>query len=288
MQQDALTVLSFDRITLNSFSPFGFWTGILTKQGGFVKNWKVRYFSLTWNHLSYYEENKLFIASIPLNSCIRVEPIKEEPWIFHLVTRDRTFVFQAETRQERQQWIDALSALIAIHKVIPADDKSHNLKHSSEIRKIAFHVFRIINGLRVLNDTHKNLRECTEQMSIALFGLLKSYAAQVTDKTDTDKRNRSEEIYARCLTMKQAVLLLKQEIPSEYRIDAEEAGFDIGSEQRRINCHLRTLTGEASTEVTLVSQQYHQFEVIEDDIKPFVLSTLKYALCDNLIEEKVQ
>jgi len=278
MQPDPVPTLSFDRITLNSYSPFGFWTGLLTKQGGFVKNWKVRYFSLTWNHLSYYEENKLFIASIPLTSCIRVEPVTEEkPWMFNLVTRERTFVFESETKTERQHWIEALGSFIAIHKLMcSTEDKS--IKNLDEIRKIAFHIFRIINGLRVLIDTHKNLRECSERVSLSLFALLCTFVALIADKSELDKRNRAAEMVARCMTMKQSVLLLKQEIPSEYRIDAEEAGFDIGAEQRRINCHLRTLTENSEPDYY---PQFYQFEVIEDDIKPFILETFKSALCDD-------
>jgi len=273
-QPDTASTTPFERITLNSYSRFGFWTGTMTKQGGFVKSWKVRYFSLTWNHLSYYEENKLFIASIPLIFCNRVETVPtgtDGPWIFNLVTRERTFVFEAATKQDRQQWIEALGAFISIHKVIMEEKNPKNL---DEIRKIAFHVFRIINGLKVLNDTHKNLKECTERVSNALIGLLNSYVSQLYDKTDPEKKNK--EMLQRCQTMKQAVLLLKQEIPSEYRIDAEEPLFDIGTEQRRINFHLRKLTEESEPDFY---PQFYQFDVVEDDIIPFILETFKYALC---------
>jgi len=245
-----------------------------------VKNWKLRYFSLTWSHLSYYEVNKLFIASIPLASCIKVDPVvtsPDGPWIFNLVTRDRTFVFEASTKQDRQQWIEALGSFISIHKVNVTDNPPKNL---NEIRKIAFHVFRIIHGLRVLTDTHKNLKECNERVSIALFELLNSFVAQLNNMNNTE---RNRELFLRCQNMKQAVLLLKQEIPSEYRIDAEEAGFDIGTEQRRINHHLRTITEEFEPDFY---PQFYQFDPIEDDIKPFILETFKYVLCNGPHEDR--
>jgi len=255
---------------LNAVSRYGFRTGLLTKKGAIVKNWKDRYFTLTWNCLSYYEpESHLFIQNISLLNCIKVVPVSEEkPYSFQLITKDRTYIFLSQTKNDRQQWVEALEAMIAIH-----DPKVMNLNSIDWVKKIAFHVFRILNGIRILTDTIKSLREMAERMCVTLFDLLRSYAAQLGDRTDLERNNRSNEILARCMTLKQVVLALKKEIPPEHRIQSEEINFDIAAEQRRINVHLRSLCGDNSHNV-----YPFVFENVEDDIRPLVIDTIKFVV----------
>jgi len=103
--------------------------------------------------------------------------------------------------------------------------------------------------------------------------------AQLNGNNNSEKR----DLFLRGQSMKQAILLLKQEIPSEYRIDAEEAGFDFGLDQRRINFHLRAMTEESEPDFY---PQFYQFEPIEEDIKPFIVETFKYVLCAPPHEER--
>jgi len=269
MTQDVATNIPYEKLTLSSLSKIGFRTGALIKQGAFVKSWKTRYFSLTWSSLSYYEpqEPKIFISNIALNQCTKVVPVSEEkPYSFNLVCQDRVFIFLADTKRDRQLWVEALEAMIAIN-----NPKLPVGTNTDVVKKIAFHVFRILHGTSLLCNTNKVLRDDCEKMCISLFALLRTFATSLIC-SEKDQENNFQELVSCCGNLKQAVLKVKQEIPPEHRILSEEVSFDMGTEDRRIRVHLKTLCRLNNHPGAFM------LEDIEDDIKPFVLSVIKQAL----------
>jgi len=138
------------------------------------------------------------------------------------------------------------------------------------VKKIAFHIFRILHGTSLLSNANKILRNHCEKMSNILFALLKTYA----DYCTTDHvEEKFEELVACCTNLKQVVLVVKDEIPAEHRIHSEEVNFDMGFEERRILAHLKTLSrGNEQSPVCFV------LEDIEDDIKPYIISVIKEVL----------
>jgi len=163
------------------------------------------------------------------------------------------------------------------------------------VKKIAFHVFRILHGTSLINNTNKIFRDLSELMCTALFALLRSYAANFSEPTESPagQQKRINELVECCGSMKEAVLQVKQKIPSEHRILAEEAHFDMGAEDRRIRVHLKTLCKVLGTElgqsgISSVGslgqlggmQTPFVLEDIEEEVKPFILKVMKEALTE--------
>eukprot|EP01125_Pyxidicula_operculata_P019188 TRINITY_DN6941_c0_g1_i2.p1 TRINITY_DN6941_c0_g1~~TRINITY_DN6941_c0_g1_i2.p1 ORF type:complete len:130 (+),score=10.45 TRINITY_DN6941_c0_g1_i2:39-392(+) len=109
---DVSTAIPLDRLGLGNISRVGYRTGLLIKLGAFVKSWKSRYFSLTWNCLSYFDpDDFLFISNIPFCDCKKVtiaDSDGSDNYAFTLVTTTRTFVFVSNNKQDRQMWVEAL------------------------------------------------------------------------------------------------------------------------------------------------------------------------------------
>lgn len=95
-------------------------TGYCIKQGAVRKNWKLRYFVLDTFALSYY-------ANIQDRSPIRAIHVKDivearisvgihlhKQNVFEVVTPLRVFYVQAESTAERQSWIAAVNATVAM------------------------------------------------------------------------------------------------------------------------------------------------------------------------------
>eukprot|EP01124_Arcella_intermedia_P022210 TRINITY_DN3267_c0_g2_i1.p1 TRINITY_DN3267_c0_g2~~TRINITY_DN3267_c0_g2_i1.p1 ORF type:complete len:268 (+),score=62.70 TRINITY_DN3267_c0_g2_i1:67-870(+) len=255
-----------DRLTLNSTLSLGFYTGLLKKQGGIVKSWKERYFSLSWAGLSYYELNLKFIHNIPMEQCTRVENSTSDELGLNLVTRDRTFYFVAPTKQDKTNWMNALGAVIAVQ-----DSNVVNYPYYVSVKKVAYHVLRIKKGARLLLETNPVLRDLANNMSFAMFGVFRAYAGALGGHSDLEKKMKSKELEEKYETLKQNVLILKKNIPPEHRM-WDEQGFDIAAEQREINIALANLCRKE-----VVSGQELNFENLED-IKPFILDTLSFAL----------
>jgi len=127
--------------------------------------------------------------------------------------------------------------------------------------------------IHMLNDTHQSLREISERMCFAMFDLLRSFSAQANDKSELQQRIRTGEILTRSSILKEVIFLLKKEIPAEHRMQSDEHSFDMSGEQRRINACLRTLCGDQSHNI-----YSFPFENLEEDIRPFVMDTIKFAL----------
>eukprot|EP01124_Arcella_intermedia_P022209 TRINITY_DN3267_c0_g1_i1.p2 TRINITY_DN3267_c0_g1~~TRINITY_DN3267_c0_g1_i1.p2 ORF type:complete len:295 (+),score=59.51 TRINITY_DN3267_c0_g1_i1:1134-2018(+) len=293
MQPDPNNI-PYDKLTLVALSRIGFCNGILIKQGAIVKSWKERYFSLTWNFLSYYEpqEPKIRIANIPLSSCIKATPGQEDvpPYSFNLHCKDRTYIFLTQTKQDRERWLEALDAMIAVNnsRAFPPSSltgsspglprlSSFGSVMSDVVKKIAFHVLRILHGTALLNNTNINLREKSSTMTSALFALLKNFCAFTLEKEPSPKEKIYQMLMKNCSEVKERVLRIKQEIPSEHRILSEELLFDIGLEERRIAHHLKTLR-KVNEEEEEDPRSPFVLEDVEEDVKPFVLNMIKDVL----------
>lgn len=87
-------------------------SGYLTKQGGLVKNWKTRWFSLLQNELKYYKHNtdKEPIRNLDLNdcSCCEHDASQDKENCFRLVFTWRTFYMYAATEQDAREWVELL------------------------------------------------------------------------------------------------------------------------------------------------------------------------------------
>lgn len=85
-------------------------TGWLNKQGGRIKSWKKRYFVLTGPLARYYSKpgdvQKGFIDLSEATSIEADNECKRQPAI-KIVTPKRTFLIQANSETERQEWIEA-------------------------------------------------------------------------------------------------------------------------------------------------------------------------------------
>lgn len=110
-QEPSATPTSTGQLSINTATPLGYYVGNLTKQGAFVKSWKVRscstisvtfqtrHFSLTWNYLSYYDpSSKALLGSVPLAQCQKVVEGQEKPWSFQLVSPERTYSFVSQAK----------------------------------------------------------------------------------------------------------------------------------------------------------------------------------------------
>eukprot|EP01126_Amoeba_proteus_P042483 TRINITY_DN4619_c0_g2_i2.p1 TRINITY_DN4619_c0_g2~~TRINITY_DN4619_c0_g2_i2.p1 ORF type:complete len:204 (-),score=26.18 TRINITY_DN4619_c0_g2_i2:1174-1698(-) len=150
MEQQNLQTITNEQLAQHSLVPLGLHVGILTKLGAFFKSWKVRYFSLTWNHLSYYDPvSKDLLASIPLHLCERVVEGTEKGWPFHLVTNDRTYIFLSQSKRQREEWIRNLGIMIAIHQPDVKVKEGYDV-----LQKVSAHILNIRYGTGKLQTWH--------------------------------------------------------------------------------------------------------------------------------------
>lgn len=86
--------------------------GFLTKQGGFVKNWKTRWFVLQKMNLKYYRlrSDSQPIRDIDLRDCTdcAMDMTLRQDNCFRLVFPWRTFYFCATTDIEAKEWIEII------------------------------------------------------------------------------------------------------------------------------------------------------------------------------------
>jgi len=88
-------------------------SGILIKRGGLRKNWLRRFFILNDGVLNYY---KFYPAkSSGKIDMIHVTAIKERndilsrSFMFQVITSSRSYLFQAESKKDQEEWIEALT-----------------------------------------------------------------------------------------------------------------------------------------------------------------------------------
>jgi len=98
-------------------------SGWLTKEGGSWKSWKRRFFLLEDGKLSYFkrESDKVPKGSINLESSghIRGVEYRGKKYIFQIQTPSRTYFMQADSAQERDNWVEALNgALVEMHPAV--------------------------------------------------------------------------------------------------------------------------------------------------------------------------
>ncbi|XP_043917141.1 dual adapter for phosphotyrosine and 3-phosphotyrosine and 3-phosphoinositide [Protopterus annectens] len=86
--------------------------GYLTKQGGRVKTWKTRWFTLHRNELKYYKDKSATepIRTLYLTECtgVQFDYSQERVNCFCLVFPERTFYLCAKTGAEADEWIKIL------------------------------------------------------------------------------------------------------------------------------------------------------------------------------------
>lgn len=90
--------------------------GYLTKQGRVRKSWRVRWFVLRNNLLSYYKtkQHKKPIATLDLTKAVRVEfdNSKHKEFCFRITFPGRTYYFLGNSIEDCQQWVELLHSRI--------------------------------------------------------------------------------------------------------------------------------------------------------------------------------
>eukprot|EP01027_Heterolobosea_sp_BB2_P013998 GEZU01020139.1.p1 GENE.GEZU01020139.1~~GEZU01020139.1.p1 ORF type:complete len:701 (-),score=127.54 GEZU01020139.1:368-2470(-) len=97
-------------------------TGWLRKRGGSIQTWHTRYFVLVGSNLYYFKNDKakepLGVIHVTPDTVERAKDTKK-PHCLQIKTKERTFLAQAETEQEVEQWIyilkDSLRAGVSEH-----------------------------------------------------------------------------------------------------------------------------------------------------------------------------
>lgn len=86
--------------------------GYLTKQGRIVKSWRVRWFILRNQYLSYYrtKQHKKPLGTLNLTRAISVDldNSKQKDFCFRVIMPSRTWYFLANSVEDCQQWIELL------------------------------------------------------------------------------------------------------------------------------------------------------------------------------------
>lgn len=93
--------------------------GWLSKQGGFIKTWKKRWFTLTDGMLNYTDKpGKKIQGSIDLKKASTVEATTEcrkQPAFKIVIPSVRTYILHASNKTECQEWIDACENVRKAH-----------------------------------------------------------------------------------------------------------------------------------------------------------------------------
>ena len=96
--------------------------GYLTKQGFIRKSWRVRWFVLRNNSLSYYKtkQHKSPISTLDLKKATSVEldNSKWKEFCFRLVFPRRTYFFLGNSIEDCQQWIELLHLKISANESV--------------------------------------------------------------------------------------------------------------------------------------------------------------------------
>lgn len=89
----------------------------MTKQGGKIKTWKKRWFTIVGKTVSYYDKpGKKLMGQLDLNQATGVEmapECKKQPAFKVIIPSVRTYYIVANTKEECQEWIDAIKAAMA-------------------------------------------------------------------------------------------------------------------------------------------------------------------------------
>ena len=86
--------------------------GYLTKQGRIRKNWRVRWFILRNQYLSYYrtKQHKKPLGTLNLTEAISVDldNSKDKEFCFRVIMPSRTWYFLGNSVEDSQQWVELL------------------------------------------------------------------------------------------------------------------------------------------------------------------------------------
>lgn len=86
--------------------------GYLTKQGRIRKSWRVRWFILRNQYLSYYrtKQHRRPLHTIDLTEAIsvNVDNTKRKEFCFHIIMPSRTWYFLGNSVEDSQQWVELL------------------------------------------------------------------------------------------------------------------------------------------------------------------------------------
>ena len=86
--------------------------GYLTKQGRIRKNWRVRWFILRNQYLSYYrtKQHRKPLGTLDLTDAISVDldSSKDKDFCFRIIMPSRTWYFLGNSVEDSQQWVELL------------------------------------------------------------------------------------------------------------------------------------------------------------------------------------
>ena len=89
--------------------------GYLTKQGGFVKSWKKRFFVLTESRMEYYtEQNGKLKGTIEFDgttTCQLAHECKRQP-AFQISTPERIYYLQPDNYPDCDSWIETVKGVL--------------------------------------------------------------------------------------------------------------------------------------------------------------------------------
>ncbi|XP_053406974.1 pleckstrin homology domain-containing family A member 1-like isoform X2 [Mercenaria mercenaria] len=112
-------------------------SGYAVKQGAVRKNWKKRYFVLDANGLSYFkhDQDKEPIKTIPLSEITEARLVEGQHHphrqnLFEVVTADRTYNIQCDTRNDSENWISHINKFA--RQVVTSDDYSPVKQYRTE------------------------------------------------------------------------------------------------------------------------------------------------------------
>lgn len=90
--------------------------GYLTKQGRIRKSWRVRWFVLRNQHLSYYKakqsEKPIAVLNLTNAKEVRYDDSKRKDFCFRLVFPHRTYFLYANSSEDCEQWVKLLRSKV--------------------------------------------------------------------------------------------------------------------------------------------------------------------------------
>lgn len=123
-------------------------TGWLTKQGGFIKSWKRRYFVLNERVLTYYDKvdgAKKGIVDLTQAKKVDVDSTCKKQPALQIITANRTYLMVGDSAKERDEWV--LSLRDAIQKSQIAHSSSTAAIPQTPVKKIGIEDFVIVKVL---------------------------------------------------------------------------------------------------------------------------------------------
>eukprot|EP01137_Pigoraptor_chileana_P034708 Opistho-2@27665 len=105
--------------------------GYLTKQGGAVKSWKKRYFTLKGTKLQYFKSAKdaTELGVIDLSECDKLVESTVKPHGFEVHTPNRIFRVVADTNDDKEAWVLVIKPRIGTNRVSKDGDSSDEDEH---------------------------------------------------------------------------------------------------------------------------------------------------------------